>query len=90
MSDFSISAVPSRWDMAVFSIKAHLFRLRRSLREAASRPSIGPHGKSARLAAAPVVAEIVSPLWHRNGGVRERDLTLGKIENLRRGILRRR
>lgn len=78
-------AVPTRWGNAIFETKAALLRLRRA---GADLSSAAPkrHRAGSKLADAPVLATIRSPLWTTKGGAKDRALNAGKIQNLRAAI----
>jgi vancomycin resistance protein VanW len=78
-------AVPTRIGNLVFGTKAALLRLRRA---GADLTLDGPkrHRRGETLLAAPVLATIRSPLWTTRGGVKDRALNAGKIQNLRAAI----
>jgi hypothetical protein len=86
MTDRVLGQVPGFWDMALFEAKAATFRIERLARETLGRKAAFRHGKGDRLAAAPILAHIVSPLWPPLQGEKDRALTAGKIHNLRRAI----
>jgi VanW like protein len=86
MTDRVLGQVPGFWDMALFEAKAAAFRIERSARETLGRKAAIRHGTGDRLAAAPILAHIVSPLWPPLQGEKDRALTAGKIHNLRRAI----
>lgn len=77
-------AVPTRLGTLVFEGKAALLRLRRTGREFANAPKRYRAGHA--LADAPVLTKVISPLWTTSGGVRDRALNAGKIQNLRAAI----
>ena len=86
MTDRVLGQVPGFWDMALFEAKAAAFRIERSARETLWRRAAIRHGKGDRLAAAPIIAYVASPLWPPLKGEKDRALTAGKIHNLRRAI----
>ncbi len=88
MTDATLAPTPSRVSMAVFALKASLFRLRRSFLHRNLDGMAGPHPVAAALVTAPALAEVRSPLWALVTGNRDEALTLGKIENLRRALSR--
>jgi len=72
--------------MAAFGFKATLFRLRRTVLEAATRQNIVKHQPADDLAREPILAHITSPLWNGLSGPKEYALTAGKIQNLRMAV----
>ena len=86
MTEHVLGRVPTRWDTALFEVKASAFRLKRSVYEASMARDIRRHANAESLAQAPVLAHISSPLWPPLRGEKDRALTLGKIHNLRRAI----
>ena len=72
---------PTRTDALIFRGKTAALQLRRSCVDAFGR-NVARHGKSSALAAAPSIAESVTPLW-TEGHASERPLVAGKIQNLR-------
>lgn len=83
MTEHVLGRAPTRWDMALFELKAQAFRLKRSVYEACGSQGVRRHGKAEALAQAPVLARVSSPLWPPLQGEKERALTAGKIHNLR-------
>lgn len=86
MTDRVLGQAPGLWDMALFEAKAAAFRIERSARETLGRKAALRHRKGDRLAAAPILAHVASPLWPPLQGEKDRALTAGKIHNLRRAI----
>ncbi|MBL8905562.1 MAG: VanW family protein [Rhizobiales bacterium] len=86
MTDHALRRIPSRWDMAAFGFKATLFRLRRTVLEAAARQNIVKYQPTDDLAHEPILAHITSPLWNALSGPKEYALTAGKIQNLRMAV----
>lgn len=79
--EHSTKPLPTRLDALAFRVKASLFRLDRSRRNAFDRDAIR-FSPGAALAAAPVVAESKTKLWTEANDA-ERPLLVGKIHNLR-------
>lgn len=81
--------VPTRRDAVVFNTKAMLLRAQRAARDTVPGTARRRHRAGDDLAAAPIRATIVSPLWTATGGAKDQALTAGKVQNLRvalRGI----
>jgi hypothetical protein len=83
MTEHVLGRAPTRWDMALFELKAQAFRLKRSVYEACGSQGVRRHDKAKALAHAPVLSRVSSPLWPPLQGEKERGLTAGKIHNLR-------
>ena len=73
--------VPRRRDALWFEFRALCLRMQRGLRDVADRAH-RRHAPSVALSDAPVVGDVVSPLWPEVDAP-ERALVLGKIQNLR-------
>lgn len=86
MTEHVLGRAPTRWNMALFELKASAFRLKRSVYEAYVSQGARRHGKAGNLAGARVLARVSSPLWPPLQGEKERALTAGKIHNLRRAL----
>jgi hypothetical protein len=78
--------IPTRADMFAFEAKAAIFRALRFAREFVAREHVQRHTRGKDLAEAPVIARTSSPLWSGVGGLKEHDLTAGKIHNLRQAL----
>ncbi|MDT3379437.1 VanW family protein, partial [Labrys neptuniae] len=78
--------VPDYADSLAFEAKAMALRGLRFLREKFTAEPVARHGRSARLAAAPVLGRAGSPLWTNVAGARDRELTAGKVQNLRMAL----
>ncbi|MFC2254106.1 VanW family protein [Labrys portucalensis] len=78
--------VPTYADSLAFEAKAMALRGLRFLREKFTAEPVARHGRSARLAAAPVLGRAGSPLWTNVAGARDRELTAGKVQNLRMAL----
>lgn len=79
-------ATPTRLDAAAFRAKATLLQLRRHAEDATTRRA-PRHRRGGALSAAPVVAESRAPLWAEGNGA-ERELQMGKVQNLRVALRR--
>ncbi len=86
MTEHVLGRAPTRWDMALFELKASAFRLKRSIHEACVSQGLRRHASAEALAQAPVLARVASPLWPKLTGDKDRALTAGKIHNLRRAL----
>src|SRR5687768_774573 len=73
---------PARGSAAIFRLKAGLLQLGRSCRNAAD-PTVRRWGTGSDLAEAPVRGESTTTLHPRDETPEERDLVLGKIQNIR-------
>lgn len=72
---------PTRWSSFVFLIKAKAHQVLRGLKNWRNPVPKHPHGEG--LADAPVIASWHSDLWREGNSPRERELQLGKVQNLR-------
>ena len=79
-------SVPTLADNLAFEIRAAGLRVLRFAREAVQGTTARRHHPSPALDQAPVLAEIRSPLWTVLGGVKDRALTAGKVQNLRMAV----
>lgn len=79
-------SVPSRTDSLLFEAKAAVLRVLRLARETFAVERVIRHRRAALLAQAPVLARVASPLWSNFTGTKDRQLTAGKVQNLRHAL----
>lgn len=72
---------PTRWSSLVFLAKAKAHQVLRSLQN--MREPVRRHPQGQTLAEMPVIAQWQSDLWRDGNSPRERQLQLGKVQNLR-------
>ncbi|CAM5774250.1 hypothetical protein LMIY3S_04449 [Labrys miyagiensis] len=79
-------SAPSRTDSLLFEAKAIVLRGLRLARETFAAERAVRHQPAGRLAGSPVLARVSSPLWNNFTGTRDRQLTAGKVHNLRQAL----
>jgi hypothetical protein len=79
-------SAPTRADTLLFEAKAAMLRGLRSAREAFAAERVVRHKAASQLVGAPVLAQVSSPLWNNFTGTKDRQLTAGKVQNLRQAL----
>lgn len=72
---------PSPWSAWIFQIKARCFQIRRFLQDTAQPVKKHPRGNDLKTSL--LIADWASDLWLGGDSPRERELQLGKVQNLR-------